>query len=182
MAEPPKRNGWGHTNLGCRVLGLHHAGDRCPEPDPIFSSSQRSPPRRRHLSPIQLDLPLPLPHRPHLTPPQLRYCDNQLDLVSSAGTAPTSRCQPRPERSTSVVHRSHRPNGATRPLGNGTPVDVQQASELHSAAATPPHGQPPPTTSPVSRSGDTRKTGRRHRPADSLRPQSRYSETNTHNH
>jgi Integrase core domain len=64
MTEPPERHRRGHARLGRRVLGHHPTGDRRPEPDPILSPRHRRPPRRGHLPPIQLDLPLPLPHRP----------------------------------------------------------------------------------------------------------------------
>ena len=53
--------------------------DRRPEPDPVLAPRHRRPARRRDLPPIQLHLPLPLPHRRHRTPPRSRCCDDQLN-------------------------------------------------------------------------------------------------------
>ena len=65
------------------------------------------PARRRHLAPILLDLPLPLPHRPHLTPPQSRCCDDRLNPPSSPASdtaSASTRSAPSPRSDRSGTH------------------------------------------------------------------------------
>ena len=73
-------------------------------PARLGAPRHRRPARRRHLPPIQPDLPLPLPHRPHQTPPSSKCCDDRLNPLNP----PDHRPHIAPDRS------SHIPLGLTR--------------------------------------------------------------------
>ncbi|MFL6143211.1 MAG: integrase core domain-containing protein [Labedaea sp.] len=62
MAKPSSADRLRHSNPDSRLLGTHTLGDRCPEPNPILTPRNCRPPRRRHLTPIQPNRPLPRPN------------------------------------------------------------------------------------------------------------------------
>ncbi len=61
VTEPPEPDRPGHACLDACLLGLHPAGDRRPEPDPVLTPSDRRASRRRDLPPIRTNLLLPSP-------------------------------------------------------------------------------------------------------------------------
>jgi hypothetical protein len=67
-----------HAGLAGRFLRTRAPPYSRPVPHPVLAPGHRRPARRRHLPPIQLNLPLPLPHRhePHL---HRRCCDDPIN-------------------------------------------------------------------------------------------------------
>ena len=103
-----------------------------PEPDPILRHATVGRPGEPP-APIQLNLPLPLPHRPHLTPPSSRCCDDHLNPPCDARVG--VRRSGRRRRGRGGRAPSARRRGRVRPAcGRDRPAD--DAAAVASCTAT----------------------------------------------
>jgi hypothetical protein len=78
LAKPAGPDRRRHAGLAGSILRTGAPPDSRPEPHPVLAPGHRRPARRRYLPPVQLNPPLPLPHRhkPHL---HRRCCDDPLN-------------------------------------------------------------------------------------------------------